>query len=262
MLTPADYRCPWDDQERACQIYHAHGFVVLHDLYDEQTLVTMHAELAAAQTKLINGELDEFYGSSLLDEPGAEIDGEPYRHYLINCTDLSPATQAACQHPLFIELAKRLFNRPTPWLNDYCRFGVVYQDARADNGSQYSRIGWHSDFQAGEDIDAWPGFAFTIHIDGTSPANGFLRVVPGSHLQDADKDELGALGFRHIPGEVPVFAERGDVILHDYKLWHSAARGTADGEWGQRRHIRGGFYAGERLPLDHGIGAFYKNAAR
>ncbi len=28
----------------------------------------------------------------------------------------------------------------------------------------------------------WPATAVTLHIDGTGPDNGFLRVVPGSHL--------------------------------------------------------------------------------
>ena len=71
---------------------------------------------------------------------------------------------------------------PQAWLLDYEVFGVVYQDARPDPGSGYSRIGWHTDHQSGPHLDMWPGVAFTVHFDPTSPANGFLRVLPGSHL--------------------------------------------------------------------------------
>ena len=184
------------------------------------------------------------------------------RHYVINCSDLSASVAEAASLQIYKDVARRVFNVKEPWLNDYARFGVVYQDSRADAGSKYSRIGWHSDFNSNEASVAWPSFAFTIHIDSTSPANGFLRVVPGTHRREIDRDEIGSWAFGAVSGEVPVFAERGDVILHDYKLWHSAARGTADGAAGRRRHVRGSWYGGQYLPREHGIGEFYKNAAR
>lgn len=249
------------DPQRAVELYNRFGFVILRGLISPAELLQMEQELATAQAQLTAGKLDEYYGSPLLDAPGATLNGTPFRHYVIYCTELSPAARAAAEHPLLGELLGSLYGG-TPWLNDYCRFGVVYQDARPDTGSNYSRIGWHSDYQANTEITAWPSFAFTIHLDATSPANGFLRVVPGSHKADIDGAALGAHQFDAIPGEVPVYADRGDIILHDYKLWHSAARGTADGPSGQRRHVRGGWFAGERLPADHGIGPFNKNAAR
>ena len=113
-------------------------------------------------------------------------------------------------------------------------------------GSGYSRIGWHSDAQSGPNLDWWPSVAFTIHLDATSPQNGFLRVVPGSHLGGTDGIPLG---FEKVPGEVAAYCDRGDVLLHHSDLWHSAARATDDGPGGIRRHIRGGWYGGTR-PAD------------
>src|SRR5205807_9124826 len=135
-------------------------------------------------------------------------------------------------------------------------FGIVYQDARPQRGSGYSRIGWHSDWQSGPHLDIWPSVAFTLHLDATSPANGFLRVVPGSHLGDA---EGMPPGFERVPGEVAVYADRGDVLLHEARLWHSAARGTDDGPGGIRRHLRGSWCAGTRLAVGHGADDFAKN---
>ncbi|MEM6709312.1 MAG: phytanoyl-CoA dioxygenase family protein [Pseudomonadota bacterium] len=255
------YGAAADDLATAAEIYRENGFVVLRNAVPESALQTMEAELTEAQARLTAGELDPYYGSDLLDEPGATLNGKPFRHYVIYCTDLSAAARTAAEDPRMATLLHQLYGG-SPWLNDYCRFGVVYQDARPDTGSHYSRIGWHSDYQANESIESWPGFAFTIHIDSTSPANGFLRVVPGSHRTDVDAARLGAQRFAAIPGEVPVYAERGDIILHDYKLWHAAARGTDDGDAGRRRHVRGGWFAGEKLPQEHGIGYFNKNAAR
>jgi ectoine hydroxylase-related dioxygenase (phytanoyl-CoA dioxygenase family) len=130
----------------------------------------------------------------------------------------------------------------------------------------------------------WPSTAITIHVDGTSPANGFLRVVPGSHLwaTPAPWDNVNGavvpegaaewggyteepppvampLGFDKVPGEIAVYAEPGDILFHDCYLWHSAAVATDIGS--KRRHVRGSWYAGAE-PANFGPGDFVKNAAR
>ena len=148
---------------------------------------------------------------------------------------------------------------PEAWLLEDDRFGVVYQDARPGAQSGYSRIGWHSDVQSGPNLRVWPSVACTIHVDATSPCNGFLRIVPGSHRGSTDEMPLG---FEHVPGEMAVYCERGDVLLHHSDLWHSAARATDDGVGAIRRHVRGGWYGGERLPPNHGVDDFVKNARR
>ena len=142
-----------------------------------------------------------------------------------------------------MEVVARLLGEQA-WLLEDDRFGVVYQDARPGDQSGYSRIGWHSDHQSGPNLDVWPSVAFTIHIDPTSPRNGFLRVLPGSHRGGTDEMPLG---FEHVPGEIALYCERGDVLLHHSDLWHSAARATDDGEGAIRRHVRGGWYGGARL---------------
>jgi ectoine hydroxylase-related dioxygenase (phytanoyl-CoA dioxygenase family) len=135
----------------------------------------------------------------------------------------------------------------------------VYQDARPGAASGYSRIGWHSDHQSGPHLDIWPSVAFTIHIDATSPRNGFLRVLPGSHLGGTEEMPLG---FEHVPGEMALYCDRGDVLLHHSDLWHAAARATDDGEGAIRRHVRGSWYGGARLAPNHGLDDFVKNARR
>jgi ectoine hydroxylase-related dioxygenase (phytanoyl-CoA dioxygenase family) len=153
---------------------------------------------------------------------------------------------------------RRLLGR-SAWLLDDERFGVVYQDARPGPRSGYSRIGWHSDHQSGPHLEMWPSVAFTINLDATSPQNGFLRVVPGSHRGGTDGMPPG---FERVAGERAVYCERGDVLFHHYDLWHAAARATEDGRGAIRRHVRGGWYAGSRLEPGHTLDDFVKNAAR
>ena len=238
--------------------FEAQGFAVLPGCFTDAELDALQAELAALQDRLLAGELPPGCGTVILDDPGALIAGEPFAHYVCEITCVSAVARNAVLHPVLVEMARRTLG-PQAWLLEDDRFGVVYQDARSGDGSGYSRIGWHSDVQSGPTLDWWPSMAFTIHLDPTSPQNGFLRVVPGSQRGD---DAGMPPGFEKVPGEVAIYCDRGDVLLHHSGLWHSAARATDDGPGGVRRHVRGGWYGGTRPNEPHGLDDFVKNARR
>ncbi len=249
---------PPGDVDGLAAFFEARGYATIRGLYDEETVSAAASELAAAQHRLAAGELGERHGTAILDAPGACIDGQPFCHYVCFATSLSRTADELVHHPLLEGTVRRLLG-PGAWLLDDEQFGVVYQDARPDPGSGYSRIGWHTDHQSGPHLDIWPGVAFTIHFDPTSPANGFLRVVPASHLATTDGIPPA---FEGVPGEIALYQERGDVLLHHADLWHAAARGTADGATAVRRHLRGSWHGGARLDAGHGTDDFVKNAAR
>jgi len=244
--------------DRACTEYDARGYAVLSGLYTDTALDLLQLELIALQERLLAGELPEGCGTLILDDPDAIVDGRPFAHYVCEVTAVSPVAREFVLNPALVAMAHRILGSD-PWLLEHDRFGVVYQDARPGDGSGYSRIGWHSDAQSGPTLDWWPSMAFTIHLDQTSPQNGFLRVVPGSHRGG---DAGMPPGFEKVRGEVALYCERGDVLLHHSDLWHSAARATDDGPGGVRRHIRGGWYGGTRPTEPHGLGDFVKNARR
>lgn len=269
---------PADGPEAAEAFYRRWGFVVLRDLVSPELIDEMEAECVAAQQGVLAGSLDARHGSTkYLDD---EAKAEKFVNYVEHVEELAPTIGTTLTTPALVELVGRLIGADF-WPG---RGGVVYQDARPGRESGYTRIGWHADWQSVPHLDIWPGTAFTIHVDGTSPANGFLRVVPGSHLwataspfeninnvavpdgtpasrgyTDTPPPAPMPLGFEKIPGEVPVYVERGDVILHDAYLWHSAARATDDDT--MRRHVRGGWHGGDRSLMDRETG-FVKNAAR
>ncbi len=240
------------------EFFEEHGFAIMRGLYTEEQLQELEVELQRQQQRLLAGELPPECGTVILDDPDAVIDGAPFAHYVCHLTEVSTIARAASMHPVIVDAVTRLLG-PDRWLLEDDRFGVVYQDARPGEQSGYSRIGWHSDFQSGPHLDIWPSVAFTIHVDGTSPRNGFLRVLPGSHHGGTDEMPLG---FEHVPGELALYCDRGDVLLHHSDLWHGAARATDDGEGAIRRHVRGSWYGGARLEPDHGLDDFVKNARR
>ena len=235
-----------------------HGFARIRGVYGADTLDALQADMEHWQAELLAGHLDDRHGTVILDDPDAMVDGEPFAHYVTEVTRLSALGHECAHAPVIVDAISRLLG-PGAWLLDDDRFGVVYQDARPGLHSGYSRIGWHSDWQSGPHLPVWPSVAFTIHLDATSPANGFLRVVPGSQRHDPAGMPPA---FEKVPGEIAVYCERGDVLLHHSNLWHSAARATEDPPLGVRRHLRGGWYAGERLEPGHGVEDFVKNAAR
>lgn len=242
--------------------FDAAGYVVVSGLFTDPELETLDEELTALQQAVMSGGLDRatFAGDYLTSVVG---DQRPaVVHYVRDVTRLSTAAHDAFHHPVLLELLTHCFGGIAPWEfgpEHATKFGVVYQDARPGEESAYTRIGWHSDHQAYPTSDFHPSIALTFHLDGTSPANGFLRVVPGSHRSGTDAMPLG---FEKVAGEVGLYCERGDVLLHHGDLWHSAARATEDPPGGVRRHMRGAWHAGRQPGPDEETEAFHKNAAR
>lgn len=247
-----------DGLDDLCAHLEAHGYATLRGGIDEEQLAAAGTELVRAQEQLVGGGLDARHATAILDDPDAVVDGARFAHYVCFATVASPRADQLVHLPSLVEVNRRVLG-PRAWLLDYEQFGVVYQDARPGPHSGYSRIGWHTDHQSGPHLDVWPALAFTIHFDPTSPANGFLRVLPGSHHGGTDGIPAG---FERVPGEIAVYQERGDVLFHDADLWHSAARATAEGEAAVRRHLRGSWHGGTRLEAGHGTDDFVKNAAR
>ncbi len=247
-----------DRLDELSRFFETYGYATLRGAVSDSELLSVEEELVEAQQAVATGALGDRFGSVTLDEPDAMIDGRPFAHYVYFATQASPRADALVHCEPVLGVVGRLLG-PEAWLLDYEVFGVVYQDARPEPGSGYSRIGWHTDHQSGPHLAIWPGVAFTVHFDPTSPANGFLRVLPGSHRGGTEGIPLG---FERVPGEIGVYQERGDVLFHHADLWHSAARGTAEGEPAIRRHLRGSWHAGQKLDVGHGTDDFVRNALR
>ncbi|MCU1345225.1 MAG: Phytanoyl-CoA dioxygenase [Acidimicrobiia bacterium] len=265
------------------RFYDEFGFAVLRGLWTEAELQEFERACVSAQQRLIDGELPERYGTTILiDDATHQV---AFANYVTHLTELVPRVREAIGHRVIEDLVSGWLG-DEHWLLESERFGVVYQDARPSQTSGYSRIGWHSDWQSGPHLAVWPSTAFTLHIDATSPDNGFLRVAPGSHrwatpapyenvngaLVPDGSAATGGYGddpppvpmplrFGKVPGEIALYCERGDLLFHDAYLWHSAARATDDD--GVRRHVRGSWYTG--TPFHGATGSiedFVKNAAR
>ena len=190
-----------DDIDDLVDFFSDQGYATLRGAIGHDQLQRAEDELVEAQHQLAEGRLATRHGTAVLDDPDAAVDGRPFAHYICFATQASPGAEALARLPAVVEIAQRILG-PTAWLLDYEQFGVVYQDARPGPRSGYSRIGWHTDRQSGPHLAIWPGMAFTIHFDPTSPANGFLRALPRSHHSGTDGIPLG---FERVPGEIGLY---------------------------------------------------------
>jgi ectoine hydroxylase-related dioxygenase (phytanoyl-CoA dioxygenase family) len=235
--------------------FRANGFGVLRGALPAADFDAFVAAAEAMQAGYETGTLpDEYIAAGA--EVRSTVDGTPVAHYLVRVTDYSPDIKALAHHPTIADAVQRAIG-PTAWAGDYFGDGFVFVHARPSRDSNYSRLGWHCDWQSQPDSVMFPCVTVTIHIDHTSPGNGFLRLVPGSHLRAVDQVPAG---FGKVPGEIAFYAEPGDVLVHSHLVWHSAARGTDDGSGGVRRHIRGGWYAGRRFDPGRDVNVFIKAA--
>jgi len=70
---------------------------------------------------------------------------------------------------------------------------------------------------------------FGLHFDHITPADGGLRLLPGTHTQGFFSTLLRKPYFiyhRPDPKELCVETEPGDMTVHDGRLWHRVAQST------------------------------------
>ena len=139
------------------------------------------------------------------------------------------------------------------------RFGEDEKDGMVVNhyvnleGSRYKQLGWHTDglrdVFLGQKLR--PLWQVGLYLDDSPREKGGLRLIPGTHRQG-----LAGMLFRKAyfvshapdPREVCIEAERGDLTIHDGRLWHRVARATVTGEASRRRVAYLPFVEGPRRP--------------
>ncbi len=131
---------------------------------------------------------------------------------------------------------------------------LAFADPRFSSGYLISKppagppLFWHQDWWGWDDpisyTDEIAQVFFMYYLTDTSPENGCLRVLPGSHrrrhaLHDADEAHNEGLSrvddpnhplYGEIEGEVPVSVKAGDLVIGDARLLHSAYANRSDQE--------------------------------
>ena len=180
---------------------------------------------------------------------GRDLDGKPYVNRYAFASLYSDRLHAAMER----------FNALAPVFGPGFRFGEDEKDGMVVNhyvnlpGSRYKQLGWHTDglrdVFLGQKLR--PLWQVGLYLDDSPRQKGGLRLIPGTHKQG-----LAPMLFRkpyfvsHAADahEICVEAERGDLTIHDGRLWHRVARAEVTGEASRRRVAYLPFVEGPRRP--------------
>lgn len=118
--------------------------------------------------------------------------------------------------------------------------GVVINHYVNVPGSNYSKMGWHTDSirELFYFKPVVPMLNVGIYLDDSSDFNGGLRILPGTHTQSVWQLLFKKAYFMNQdadPNEILVQAKAGDMVVHDGRMWHRVAQSPFEGERSRRR---------------------------
>ncbi|TXI82035.1 MULTISPECIES: phytanoyl-CoA dioxygenase family protein [unclassified Cupriavidus] len=210
--------------------FHAGGYVILRGFASEQTCADLEAvtraHLAAAVPP-VEFEADLGY-------PGA-----PASRQSAGGATVRRLRQAYGRDEVFRRWAAdpRIVATVEALLGEPARLTLAHHNSVMTKHPHYgSETGWHRDtrywsFVHPELVTVW------LALGDEDARNGVLRVIPGSHRARLDPAQLDAAEFlveSHpasqdlLRGTVPLVLHRGDVLIFDSRLFHSAGRNQSD----------------------------------
>jgi len=153
-----------------------------------------------------------------------------------------------CRRRVHDEIAGVFNRRLLPMLDDYRLVVATYVVKRA--ASEFSNVAVHQDFTFIEE-DHQVGVSLWCPLVEVNAENGWLGVLPGSHLFNRDYREPYCTPY---PDLIDVIEERylkylpmraGQALFMDNRLFHASPRNRS----GQRRVVAGGVAAPRGKPL-------------
>jgi phytanoyl-CoA hydroxylase len=118
--------------------------------------------------------------------------------------------------------------------------GVVVNDFINEPGSRWKRLGWHTDGLRDLFYLTLPEPMLNVglYLDDCPAEKGGVRLIPGTHTQGFFSMAFSKAYFiDHRPDqrEVALQVKRGDLTIHDGRLWHRTAVSTITGAASRRR---------------------------
>jgi hypothetical protein len=208
------------EEQRA--FFDAHGFIRFRGVASHEEIDGLLAALAALEAELLAEGRQKVLGTPL--RFGSDPSGAPFIQRFAFASHYSPAISAFVRDPRFD--AVRLFIGETARLGEVEKDGVVVNHWINEVGSRYRALGWHT--------------------DGLG-----VRLLPGTHTQGFFGMLLRKVYFldnRPDPGEVALTARKGDLTIHDGRLWHRTAQATVTGAASRRRNLYMPYIAGPFSP--------------
>jgi ectoine hydroxylase-related dioxygenase (phytanoyl-CoA dioxygenase family) len=232
--------------------FNQYGFLHFSSFLKPEAVKEMLRASEEIQKKWIEENREKVNGVPI--KYGNDIDGKKIVQRFAFASQHSAVLQELLQDKRFKALFPLLQSK-NERIGEYEKDGLVINHYINTPTSKFTKMGWHTDCLRdvfyGKKI--MPMLNVGVHLDNSSPANGGLRLIPGSHKQGLlsvlfkkkyfidhkpDKDEIG------------LTVKAGDLTVHDGRLWHRVAQSPLVGEASRRRVMYVPVISGEYQPKD------------
>lgn len=216
-----------------------HGFLVFDRVAAPGEVDRILAEIDRVEQELLAAKKTKIYGVPVWF--GFDPDGRDYLFRLGFSSVHSPYLARFVRDARF-EPIRRLIGEDAR-IGDQEKDGVVFNRYVRSEGSLRPNLAWHTD--ALRDVFynlRMPGPMLNVglHFDRIRPADGGLRVLPGTHTQSAFSTLFSKIHFvtqTPDPKEVAVETWPGDLTVHDGRMWHRVEASPRTGWASLRRSM-------------------------
>lgn len=245
-----------DEQQ---SFFDTHGFIRFRGIASQSECDTLCAALESLSCTWRETKRETVLGIPL--QWGHKPDGSKYVQRYAYSSHYHPAVEAFCTSDRF-EPVRRLCGEDAR-LAQTEKDGVVVNDFINDSGSSWKKLGWHTDGLRDLFYLTMPEPMLNVglYLDDCPEEKGGVRLIPGTHTQGFFSMAFGKAYFMdHRPDkrEVALSARRGDLTIHDGRLWHRTQQSTLSGPESRRRTMYMAFIDGpERHRTEDSKAPFY-----
>jgi len=234
------------EQRRTFQqsgMIHFPGFIT------KETVAALWKAVETVQSKWVGEGLEKVNGVPI--KYGADVDGSRIVQRFAFANQHSPVLAEFLKDPRFQVLLGLV--GPDARLGTDEKDGLVVNHYVNADASKFTQMGWHTDsvrdIFLGKKI--LPMLNVGIHLDDQDPANGGLRLLPGTHEQNLWNMLFRKKNFldnEPDAREVAFNIKAGDLTVHDGRCWHRVERSRLVGEASRRRVMYIPIIAGKYTP--------------
>ena len=217
--------------------FQKYGVIQFKKFIEHETADQFIAELAQIERKWLDEKVEKI--NSIPLKFGKDAEGNDMIQRMCFTNKYSTVLEEFLKDPrlqLLIELLGPYEGRVGIDEKD----GLVFNHYINQPNSKFSQMGWHTDSPRdlflGQKI--LPMLNVGIHLDNCPSTNGGLRVLPGTQNQSMLKLLFGKKQFidhKPDPREAAFEIEKGDLTIHDGRLWHRVEVSPNFGEKSRRR---------------------------
>ncbi len=227
-----------------------YGVIHFKKFIEPETALLFISELEKIEKKWLEEGIEKVNGTPL--KFGKNEKGEPMIQRMCFTNKYSSVLNEFLHDPRFNLILQFL----APYegrVGEDEKDGLVFNHYINQPNSKFSQMGWHTDSPRdlflGQKIH--PMLNVGIHLDDCPSSNGGLRVLPGTQNQGVLKLLFGKKQFidhKPDPREAAFEIERGDLTIHDGRLWHRVEVSPNFGEKSRRRVMYVPVITGKYMP--------------